>query len=46
LEDGLDATQERVLQGGDGGLGQRLVEGREEERVLVVLYAGDDPLPR
>ena len=45
LEHRLDATQDRMLHGGQRDLGQGVVDGPEEQRILAVLHAGDDPLP-
>ena len=44
LEHRLDATQDRMLQGGQRDL-RRFVGGLEEERVLPILNAGDNQLP-
>ena len=46
LEHRLDATQDRMLHRGQRDFRKSLAGGSEEERVLAVLNAGDDPLPR
>ena len=46
LEHRLDAAQDRMLHGGQRDLGKRVAGGPEEQRILAVLHAGDDPLPR
>src|SRR6185369_14777902 len=46
LDDGLDAPQERVFDRRKRGLREILSGGLQQERVLAVLHARDDPLPR
>src|SRR5206468_3367949 len=46
LKDRLDAAQEGVLQRSERGLLPLLARRLEQQRVLAVLHAGDDPLAR